>query len=220
VRLLVVEDDAMIGASLTRGLGDHGHAVDWIRDGAEAQELLLSSSEDYQMVLLDLALPSKDGLEVLKAVRAAGNPVPVLVITARGQVHELVTGLDLGADDYLIKPFQLSELEARIRALDRRRAGRAGPHLTTTQLTLDPAMRTVHKDGSNVFLSAKEFALLHALMLRPGAILSRPQLESQIYSWRETIESNAVDFLLHKLRQKIGTEQIENVRGLGWRIKA
>jgi DNA-binding response OmpR family regulator len=220
VRVLVVEDDAMIGASLTRGLGDHGHAVDWIRDGAEAETVLLSSGGTYQLVLLDLALPSKDGIEVLKALRRAGDTVPVLVITARGEVDQLVTGLDHGADDYLVKPFQFAELEARMRALDRRRSGRAEPCLKTTTLTLDPALCVVQKDGNSVPLSAKEFSLLHALMLHPGAILSRAQLESRIYGWRDAIESNAVDFLLHKLRQKVGAEQIENVRGLGWRIKA
>jgi DNA-binding response OmpR family regulator len=210
----------MIGASLTRGLGDRGHAVDWIRDGEEAQALLLSSAEEYQMVLLDLALPSRDGLDVLKSLRATGNTVPVVVITARGKLDELITGLDQGADEYLVKPFQFAELEARMRALDRRRAGHATSYLKTPQLTLDPVRRTVCRDGNSIPLSAKEFALLYALMLRPGAVLSRSQLESQIYSWRDTIESNAVDFLLHKLRQKVGSGQIENVRGLGWRVKA
>ena len=219
MRVLVVEDDVMIGASLSRGLGDHGYAVDWIRDGAEAQKVLLSSGGTYQMVLLDLALPSRDGIDVLQALRGAGDTVPVLVITARGGVDQLVTGLDQGADDYLVKPFEFAELEARMRALDRRRSGRAVPFLKTIDLTLDPSLCVVVKDGNSVSLSAKEYSLLHALMLHPGAVLSRAQLESHIYSWNDSIESNAVDFLLHRLRQKIGPEQIENVRGLGWRIK-
>jgi two-component system OmpR family response regulator len=218
VRVLLVEDDPMIGASLVRGLSDQGYAVDWIRDGAEAQSVLLSTTEQFQMVLLDLGLPSADGLELLAAVRRAGSDVPILVITARDQVDSRVAGLDRGADDYLIKPFELAELEARIRALSRRRGGRATPQLTTPHLILDPALRAVVKDEAVIHLSAKEYALLHALMVRPGAVLSRAQLESQIYTWRDTIESNAVDFLLHKLRQKIGTDQIENVRSMGWRV--
>ncbi len=171
------------------------------------------------MVLLDLGLPSKDGLEILAAVRRAGSDVPILVITARGKTDSLVDGLDRGADDYLIKPFELAELEARIRALSRRREGRAAPQLRTAHLTLDPALRAVFKDEALIHLSAKEYAMLHALMVRPGAVLSRAQLESKIYSWRDTIESNAVDFLLHKLRQKIGADQIENVRSMGWRVQ-
>ncbi len=218
MRVLLVEDDPMIGASLVRGLSDHGYAVDWIRDGAEAQSRLLDTEEPFQMVLLDLGLPSTDGLELLTAVRRSGSEVPILVITARGKLDNRVAGLDRGADDYLIKPFELPELEARMRALARRREGRATPQLKTAHLTLDPALRAVLKDETVLHLSAKEYAVLHALMVRPGAVLSRAQLESQIYSWCDTIESNAVDFLLHKLRQKIGAEQIENVRNLGWRV--
>ena len=208
----------MIGASLVRGLTDEGYVIDWVRDGAQADAILKAEPEHFQIVLLDLGLPSKDGLEVLKGLRRAGNDVPVLVITARGRLEELVTGLDEGADDYLVKPFELTELEARVRALARRQAGRTEPQLRTSSLTLDPALRAVIREGRTIQLSAREFALLHALMLRPGTILSRAQLESRIYTWRDTVESNAVDFLLHKLRQKIGAEQIENVRGLGWRV--
>ncbi len=218
MRVLLIEDDPMIGASLVRGLSDHGYAVDWIRDGAEAQARLLADAEEFQMVLLDLGLPSTDGLELLAAVRRSGSEVPILVITARGKTDSLVDGLDRGADDYLIKPFELAELEARIRALSRRREGRAAPQLRTAHLTLDPALRAVFKDQTLIQLSAKEYAMLHALMVRPGAVLSRSQLEAKIYSWRDTIESNAVDFLLHKLRQKIGADQIENVRSMGWRV--
>ena len=218
MRVLLVEDDPMIGASLVRGLSDHGYAVDWIRDGAEAQSRLLAAESPFQMVLLDLGLPTTDGLELLAALRRARNEVPVLVITARGGLDALVTGLDKGADDYLIKPFALAELEARMRALSRRRGGRAAPQLKSAQLVLDPALRAVLKDEALIPLSAREYALLHALMVRPGAVLSRAQLESQIYAWSASIESNAVDFLLHGLRQKIGAEQIENVRGLGWRV--
>jgi two-component system OmpR family response regulator len=219
VRVLLVEDDPMIGASLVRGLTDHGYAVDWIRDGAEAQSRLLAEHQQFQMVLLDLGLPSTDGLDLLTAVRRSGSEVPILVITARGGLDHLVTGLDRGADDYMVKPFELAELEARLRALSRRRGGRAAPQLKSARLVLDPALRAVLKEDAVIDLSAKEYAILHALMERPGAVLSRAQLESRIYSWSDTIESNAVDFLLHRLRQKIGAEQIENVRGMGWRVQ-
>ena len=218
MRVLLVEDDPMIVASLVRGLSDQGYAVDWIRDGAEAQAILLTIKEQFQMVLLDLGLPSTDGLDLIAAVRRSGNDVPILVITARDKVDNRVTGLDRGADDYLVKPFEMAELEARIRALSRRHGGRSTPQLKTPHLVLDPALRAVLKDEAVIHLSAKEYALLHALMVRPGAVLSRNQLESQIYTWRDTIESNAVDFLLHKLRQKIGADQIENVRSMGWRV--
>jgi two-component system OmpR family response regulator len=218
MRVLLVEDDPMIGASLVRGLSDHGYAVDWIRDGAQAQSRLLDTEMQFQMVLLDLGLPSIDGLALLAAVRRAGSEIPILVITARGKLDHRVDGLDRGADDYLIKPFEFAELEARMRALSRRCAGRATPQLRTAHLILDPALRAVLKDETVIHLSAKEYAMLHALMVRPGAVLSRSQIESQIYSWCDVIESNAVDFLLHKLRQKIGADQIENVRSMGWRV--
>ena len=220
VRILIVEDDPMIGAGLVRGLTDAGYAVDWSRDGAQALAWLMAGDGKHQMLLLDLGLPSMDGMDILRSMRRSGSDIPILVITARGRLDELVTGLDQGADEYLVKPFEFAELLARIRALDRRRGGRAEPQLKTSELTLDPALRIAIKQGEQIQLSAKEFSLLHALMSRPGAVLSRSQLEAQMYSWNESIESNAVDFLLHRLRQKLGAEQIENVRGVGWRIRA
>jgi two-component system, OmpR family, response regulator len=219
VRVLIVEDDEMIGASLVRGLSDEGHTVDWVRSGELAEAALGSPGAEFQLALLDWGLPNKSGIEVLKALRTAGDNILVLIITARDTLDARVQGLDYGADDFLVKPFELAELKARIRALARRHAGRVEPTLRTSTLLLDTTVRSVMRQGEPIKLSAREYALLHALMERPGAILSRAQLESRIYSWGATVESNAIEFLLHKLRTKIGAEQIENVRGLGWRIR-
>jgi DNA-binding response OmpR family regulator len=218
MRILIVEDDAMIGESLVRGLTDDGHAVDWVRYGPQAESALKDYGNEFQIMLLDLGLPQKDGIEVMKAVRRSGNNIPVLIITARESLQDRVVALDQGADDVLVKPFQLLELKARIRALARRHSGRIEPNLKTPTLLLDTALRSVVRQGEPIKLSAREYALLHALMERPGAVLSRAQLEARIYSWGSVVESNAVEFLLHKLRSKIGAEQIENVRGHGWRI--
>jgi two-component system, OmpR family, response regulator QseB len=218
MRILIVEDDGMIGESLVRGLADDGYAVDWVRDGMHAESALQHQENDFHVLLLDLGLPQKSGLEVLKTIRRAGNNVPVLIITARDALQDRVAGLDQGADDFLVKPFELAELKARIRALARRHVGRVEPNLKTPSLLLDTATRSVVRQGQPIRLSAREYALLHALMERPGAVLSRAQLEARIYSWGSTVESNAVEFLLHKLRSKIGAEQIENVRGHGWRV--
>ncbi len=218
MRVLIVEDDPMIGASLVRGLTDEGYAVDWVRDGAQAETALQDRLNEFQIVLLDWGLPRKTGIEVLRHIRRAGNNIPVLIITARDALDDRVVGLDQGADDFLVKPFELVELKARIRALARRHVGRLEPELKTAFLTLDPASRTVMREGRRIRLTAREYALLHALMQRPGTLLSRAQLESRIYGWDDTVESNAIEFLLHGLRQKIGGEQIENVRGVGWRM--
>jgi DNA-binding response OmpR family regulator len=218
MRILLVEDDPMIGQSLVRGLTDGGYTVDWVRDGRQAEAALLDGANEFHVALLDWGLPNKSGIEILRSIRRAGLNVPVLIITARDGLEDRVEGLDQGADDFLVKPFELAELKARMRALARRHAGRIEPQLTTACLTLDPATRTVTRDGRPIQLTGREYALLHALMQRPGALLSREQIESRIYSWSQTVESNAVDFLLHSVRQKIGADQIENVRGIGWRI--
>ena len=218
MRILIVEDDAMIGASLVRGLTDEGYAVDWVRDGGLAAAALIDRHHEFHLMLLDLGLPQKAGTEVLRQIRAAGDNILVIVITARDALADRIEGLDLGADDFLVKPFELTELKARIRALSRRHAGRVEPHLKTAVLSLDPAARSVVRDGRRIQLTAREFSLLQALMQRPGALLSRTQLEARIYSWSEAVDSNAVEFLLHGLRQKIGADQIENVRGVGWRV--
>ncbi|MEP6996666.1 MAG: response regulator transcription factor [Betaproteobacteria bacterium] len=216
MRVLLAEDDPMIGASVRRGLAQDGFAVDWVEDGRAAQLALAERVHDA--LVLDLGLPRQTGLDVLKAMRRAGDTRPVLITTARDAIADRVAGLDAGADDYLVKPFDLDELAARLRALLRRGAGRAAPKITCGALELDPATREVRLDGAPVELSAREFALLAALMARPGAILSRAQLEEKLYGWKESVESNAVEVHIHALRKKLGAEVIGNVRGVGWMI--
>jgi len=214
MRLLLVEDDRMIGDSLRAALRLEGYAVDWVRDAAAAQSTL--ASERFDLVLLDLGLPKGDGLEVLRALRSRHDATPVIVLTARDGVGDRVAGLDAGADDYLVKPFELDELSARMRAVLRRHSGRAQPLLTHGGVTLDPATRQVTRDGVPVLLSAREFAVLEALMARPGALLSRAQLEDRLYGWGEEIESNAVSVYIRQLRRKLGADFIRNVRGVGY----
>ncbi len=216
MRLLLVEDDAMIGASVQSGLRQEGYSVDWVRDGAAA-ELALAGGV-HEMILLDLGLPKKSGLELLAGLRRRGLALPVLVITARDAVADRVKGLDAGADDYLVKPFDLDELSARIRALLRRQAGRASPLIENGALTLNPATHEVLLHGAPVNLSAREFALLHALLEQPGVPLSRTQLEDRLYGWEEEIESNTVEVYIHSLRRKLGAEWIRNVRGVGYLV--
>jgi two-component system response regulator QseB len=216
MRLLVVEDDPMIGLAVANGLREGGYTVDWVQDG-HAAELALGHSL-YDLVLLDLGLPGKDGLEVLKGMRRGRNDVPVLIITARDALANRVAGLDSGADDYLVKPFDLDELLARTRAVMRRRSGRACPEMTYGALTLDPARRLVTFRGHAVELSAREFAVLEALMREPGAVLSREKLEDAIYGWGEEIASNTIEVHLHHLRRKLEPQLIRNVRGVGYRL--
>jgi len=216
MRLLLVEDDAMIGASVQSGLRQEGYSVDWVRDGAAA-ELALANGV-HEMILLDLGLPKKSGLELLAGLRRKGTALPVLVITARDSVADRVKGLDAGADDYLVKPFDLDELSARIRALLRRHAGRASPLIENGALSLNPATHEVFLDGTPVSLSAREFALLRALLEQPGAPLSRSQLEDRLYGWEEEIESNTVEVYIHSLRRKLGADWIRNVRGVGYLV--
>ena len=218
MRVLLIEDDQMIGSSLTAGLGDDGYAVDWVRDGASALAALGDNQADYALALLDWGLPGQDGLSVLRALRRSGNSMPVLMITAHDTLQDRITGLDGGADDYLVKPFELAELKARIRSLLRRRAGRVEPELIHGELVLNPATRTARLRDTEVTLSAREFALLHALLERPGAVLSRAQLEERLYAWTTSVESNAVEFIIHSVRKRLGATVIENIRGVGWRI--
>jgi two-component system OmpR family response regulator/two-component system response regulator QseB len=218
MRVLLVEDDEMIGQSLKQALGSAGWSVDWVKDGLLAQSALADG--DYACMLLDLGLPRRDGMEVLRQARAEGDRTPVVVLTARDSVDARVTGLDFGADDYLVKPYELQELLARMRAVIRRRDGSAHSLIGSSALQLDLTTREVQVDGERSQLSAREFALLHALLERPGAILSRSQLENRIYGWGEEVTSNAVDVLIHVMRRKLGSEAIRNVRGLGWRIAA
>ena len=218
MRVLLVEDDEMIGHSLREALQGQGWSVDWVKDG------LLATSAwddgDYACVLLDLGLPKRDGVEVLRHARSRGNTTPVLVLTARDALDDRVNGLDLGADDYLLKPYELRELLARMRAVIRRRDGAAHSVIGTLGVQLDLTTREVVVQGERSQLSAREFSLLHALLERPGAILSREQLENRIYGWGEEVSSNAVDVLIHGMRRKLGADTIRNVRGLGWRVAA
>lgn len=218
MRLLLVEDDKMIGESLVRGLRDDGYAVDWMRDGTTAQAALAEPQAVFALVVLDWNLPRQDGLSVLKAVRASGSTIPILMITARDGVGDRVRGLDSGADDYLVKPFELVELKARLRSLLRRREVRPNSLIVHGGLSLDPVSHTVRRGVETVTLTAREFALLRALMERPEAVLSRTQLEERLYGWDESVQSNAIEFLIHGLRRKFGTPIIENVRGVGWRM--
>jgi two-component system, OmpR family, response regulator QseB len=216
VRLLLVEDDAMIGASVQKGLRQDGFTVDWVRDG-QAAELALAG-ERYDLAMLDLGLPKKSGLDVLRGLRRKHNNVPVLVLTARDAVSDRVAGLDAGADDYLVKPFDLNELAARVRALLRRQAGRADPLVRHGALTLNPATHEATFDGKSLPLSAREFAVIEMLLDRPGAILSRAQIEERLYGWGEEVESNAVEVYIHALRRKLGADFIKTVRGVGYRV--
>ncbi len=216
MRILLVEDDQMIGQAISVALKDAAYAIDWVTDGAAATGVL--ELGEHQAVLLDLGLPKRDGLEVLRRLRQSGSTLPVIIITARDGVNDRIKGLDLGADDYLIKPFDLDELLARLRAVIRRQGGQAAPVLSNGKVSLDPATREARCDDKVEILSAREFALLHALLLRPGAILARAELEERIYGWNEEVESNAVDFLIHGVRRKLGPEAIKNVRGAGWMV--
>ena len=216
MRLLLVEDDPMIGEAVRDGLKLEGYTVDWVRDGKAAETAL--ATEEFAMALLDLGLPRKDGLEVLKSLRARKESIPVLVITARDTVKDRIAGLDSGADDYLVKPFDLDELSARVRALLRRSAGRPEPIVEHGVLTINPATREVTVNGMPVSLSAKEYAVVAALTERPGIVLSRSQLEDRLYGWGEEVGSNAVEVHIHNLRRKLGEDVIRNVRGVGYTI--
>ncbi|MBE2294307.1 MAG: response regulator [Phycisphaerales bacterium] len=216
MRVLLVEDDTMIGESLRKGLRGEGFAVDWVQDGHDAERAL--ELTEYALVLLDLGLPKKDGLVVLRGWRQRGITVPVLVLTARDSVPDRVKGLDSGADDYLVKPFDLTELLARMRALLRRQAGRARDLIEIGALRLDPVARTVEYRGQAIPLSAREFALLNALLETPDAVLSREQLEDRLYGWGEEVESNAIEVHVHNVRRKLNARLILTVRGVGYRL--
>ena len=214
MRLLLVEDDAMIGEAVLQALRGEHYAVDWVRDGAMADQAL--RSEQYDLVLLDLGLPRRGGLDVLRALRARRNHVPVLIATARDAVGDRIAGLDAGADDYVVKPYDIDELQARIRALLRRSAGRGEPVFEHRGVSLNPATHEAAVGGQPVSLSAREWAVLEALIARPGVVLSRAQLEEKLYSWKDDISSNAVEVYIHGIRKKLGNELIQTVRGLGY----
>ena len=218
MRVLVAEDDLLLGKSISKALQMEGFSVDWVRDG-KAGELALESGS-YAVMLLDLGLPRKDGMTLLKECRKKNNSIPVLIITARDAVIDRIAGLNSGADDYLVKPFHLMEVVARIRAVVRRHAGRADPELVCGMLRLNPVAHEVYFNDDPLVVSPREFALLHALMEVPGAVLSRSELEQRLYGWGEEVDSNTIEVHIHHLRKKMGTEVIRNVRGVGYMIKS
>jgi DNA-binding response OmpR family regulator len=217
MRILLVEDDELLGDGLAAGLRHCGYNVDWLRDGEQARSAL--ATEDYAALVLDLGLPRLDGMSVLRGLRAAGNAIPVLILTARDSTWDKVGGLDGGADDYLVKPVDLDELAARLRALTRRASGQSTPLLQAREVELDPAARRVRLRGEPVELSAREFAILEQLMRNAGRMISRAQLESALYGWGEGIESNAVEVHIHHLRRKLGADLIRTVRGVGYLLE-
>jgi len=216
MKILLAEDDPLIGTSVEQALHMEGYAVDWVKDGRDA-ELALDTGV-YALLLLDLGLPRQDGLTLLKKQRQKKDMIPVLIVTARDAVSDRVAGLNLGADDYLVKPFDLHELIARVRALIRRHAGRAQPEMQLGALRLNQLSHEVTMDGNPINLSQREFALLECLMESPGTVLSKEQLEERIYGWDEEVSSNAVEVHLHNLRRKLGSDWIRNVRGVGYKV--
>lgn len=216
MRVLLVEDDLMIGKSVQQALKRDGYAVDWVRDGEKAESAL--DSTVYELLLLDLGLPRKSGLEVLANLRRRTAGLPVLILSARDSVADRITGLDTGADDYLVKPFDLEELTARMRSVLRRHAGHAGPVIRHGVITANPVTHEVTRAGEAISLATREFALLHALLLSPGVPLSRAKLETCLYGWGEEVESNAVEVHIHSLRHKIGAEYVRNIRGVGYYV--
>ena len=217
MRILLVEDDQALGEGIRTALKPEGYTVDWLQDGASALHAL--SHESFELAILDLGLPRMDGLQVLKHLRAAANPVPVLVLTARDATSDRIAGLDAGADDYLIKPFDSAELKARIRALLRRSAGRAEPLIQLRGVTLDPQSQQVSFEGRNVNLSRKEFILLHELMAQPDRVLTRDRLEQALYGWNEEVDSNTLEVHIHHLRRKLFSGLIRTLRGVGYMIE-
>jgi len=216
MRVLLVEDDELLGEGLQAGLRREGCAVEWLRDGAAADAAL--HAEQFSVVVLDLGLPRLGGLELLARLRARSDATPVLVLTARQPVEDRIRGLDTGADDYVVKPVAIGELAARIRALVRRSQGEAGSQLSAAGVTLDPASREVRAGGTPVELAPREFALLHELLLNAGRVLTRQQLESRLYEWDQSLESNAIEVHVHHLRRKLGANVISTVRGVGYMI--
>lgn len=217
MRLLIVEDDRLLGDAIQAGLSHAGFTVDWVTDGVAAETaLMVPDASQYAAMVLDLGLPRRDGLAVLNGLRQRGSALPVLILTARDTIEDRILGLDTGADDYLLKPFDMGELAARLRALIRRSEGKAAPRIELSGVVLDPAAHTVTVDESPVELTAKEFALLHVLMLNAGRVLSRQQLEQHLYNWNDEAGSNTVEVYIHHLRRKLGRDLIRNMRGIGY----
>jgi len=214
MRILLVEDDRMIADGVQTALEQDGYSVDWVGDGAAASDALRASA--FDLVLLDLGLPKRDGVAVLRELRGRRDQTPVIILTARDEVRDRVAALDAGADDYLVKPFALDELAARARSVLRRASGRGEPAIEHNGIRLDPVTHAVSLNGAPVQLSAREFAVLEALLQRPGAVLSRAQLEDRLYGWDDTIESNAIEVYVHALRRKLGADAIKTLRGVGY----
>ena len=217
MRILLVEDDPLIGHGVSQSLIEASHTCLWVKDGKAAMAALVD--DGYDAVLLDLGLPGMDGTAVLRQLRERGKDIPIIIITARDGVQDRIQGLDLGADDYLVKPFSLGELQARLRAVARRHVGSGSPQLATARLQLNPATAMAQGESGEVALSARELALLQALMYRPGQVLSREQLEAHVYSQGEEVASNALEVVIHGLRKKLGKQAIRNIRGLGWMVE-
>lgn len=216
MRILLVEDDEKIGAAISEALQDAGLASDWVKDGNAALASIEAGA--FELILLDLGLPKQDGISVIKQLRLKKNSVPVIMITARDSVEDRILGLDYGADDYLVKPFKIAELMARIRAVVRRHAGTGQPQLSNADFTIDPSSKLAEFNGDELDLTGKEYRLLHAMMVSPGRIYSREELEEKVYGWNEEVNSNAIEFLIHSLRKKSSKAAIKNVRGLGWMV--
>jgi len=216
MRILIVEDDTLLGDGIRNGLSQNGYAADWVEDGEAAETALLTN--DYELMVLDLGLPKKSGLEVLKSIRAKGDDMPVIILTAQDGVDDRVKGLDSGADDYLTKPFDLEELTARLRALLRRRGGRSTPVIEHGNITVDPASHTVTKDDKTVDISPREFTILQLLLENQNKVMSRSRLEEGLYAWNDEVESNTVEVHIHHLRKKLGAELIRTIRGVGYII--
>lgn len=216
MRVLLVEDDELLGDGIRSGLKHYGHTVDWVKDGRSANDILTAKHESFDIIVLDLGLPRMSGLEVLKSIRERNVTSPVVILTARDNVEDRVRGLDTGADDYITKPFDLDELCARMRALQRRSKSRAKPVLRYGNITLDPAAHVVTLDGEEVIVSRREFALLQKLLENAGRVISREQLNQTLYGWGENIDSNALEVHIHNLRKRFGTNTIRTIRGVGY----
>jgi two-component system response regulator QseB len=217
MRILLAEDDQYLGEGLSLGLRELGHTVDWVMDGIAAEQAV--STENLDVLILDLGLPKQDGLNVLQKLRKQGKDLPVLILTARDTVENRIEGLDLGADDYVVKPFDLLEVNARLRAVTRRHQGRADSVITYSDLVLDPAAHTLIKAGEEIMLGASEFAVLESLLTNQGRVMSRQALEETLYGWDEGVESNAVEVYIHHLRRKLGKDLIRTIRGVGYTIQ-
>ncbi|MEH6472320.1 MAG: response regulator transcription factor [Halopseudomonas sp.] len=217
MRLLLIEDDPLLGEGIKQGFTLQGETLDWLRTGQHALDAIASS--EFDLMILDLGLPDIDGLEVIRDMRRAGNALPVLILTARDQVSDRVKGLDSGADDYLIKPFDMDELYARVRALLRRHSGFSAPKLSYGEIKVDPASREVHRNGESINLSRREYSLLIEFLHHPGQVFTRDQLSERLYGWNDEVESNTVEVHIHHLRKKLGSALIKTVRGVGYRIE-